>query len=88
MALKVCLGLVWRREDKREEREINKTEENRSINISAAAPVADFSWSHERWRERERTGRGIDKVREGERTGVIVLQSYSQRVKERDGEWG
>lgn len=52
MALKVFLGSVWRREDKREEREINKTEENRSINISAAAPVADFSWSHERCRER------------------------------------
>lgn len=86
MALKVFLGSVWRRKDKREEREINKTEENRSINISAAAPVADFSWSHERWRER--TGRGIDKVRKRERTGVIVLQSYSQRVKERDGEWG
>lgn len=53
MALKVFLGSVWRREDKQEEREINKTEENRSINISAAAPVADFSWSHEGWRERE-----------------------------------
>lgn len=32
-----------RREGKREEREINKTEENRSINISAAAPFTDFS---------------------------------------------
>ncbi len=31
------------REGKREEREINKTEENRSINISAAAPITDFS---------------------------------------------
>lgn len=85
--LKVFLGSAWRRrEDKWEEREINKTEENRSINISAAAPDADFSWSHERWRER--TGKGIDKVCKRERTGVIVLQSYSQRVKERDGEWG
>lgn len=37
-------GSVWRgREGKREEREINKTEENRSINISAAAPFTDFS---------------------------------------------
>lgn len=30
------------RQDKSEEREINKTEENRSINISAAAPFTDF----------------------------------------------
>lgn len=30
------------RQDESEEREINKTEENRSINISAAASFTDF----------------------------------------------
>lgn len=39
-------GLAWVREGGRrgenEEREINKTEENRSINISAAASFTDF----------------------------------------------
>lgn len=87
------------REDKREEREINKTEENRSINISAAAPFTDFSRSHKRWRESTREREGLikckkDRERGRERAGVIVFQTLilsekeRWRVKERDGEWG
>lgn len=68
MVLEVFLGLCKRgREDKREEREINKTEENRSINISAAAPFTDFSWSHKWWRERAREREGLIKCKERER---------------------
>lgn len=57
----VCV-CVWGVMGEGEEREINKTVENRSINISAAAPFTDFSWSHERWRERDgwEGGEGMD----------------------------
>lgn len=94
-------GSVQRgREDKREEREINKSEENRSINISAAAPFTDFSRSHKRWRESTREREGLikckkDREREGGRESrgncvpVLILSEKERwRVKERDGEWG
>lgn len=84
--LKVLLGSTWRRkEDKWEEKEINKTEENRSINISAAALIADFSGSHrrvERKRERKQREGLINYTKEREDRGNCVAVLFVEGERE------